>query len=534
MCLAFGWCSFAVLEIAMKYLLSLLLLSFSNWLLTAQEHTAHCEHQCVVEKEAVGPFYTHSKTAENSRFSTNGWQHFIGSTHQHSGYSDGYPGTTPADYFDRGRDNGFDFVLGADHSDFYSIPLTLHDACLSADVLDCISIDLTNPVGSLFKWANFKSIAAEKTNDDEFVGVRGFEWTSDRFGHINVYFSDNITNAKTDGGYVYMPTFWTWFTTDPIEIPGLDMLFGSYGGGDGLGVFNHPGDKSLFDEDPGFNWNQFEYVPEADSQMVGIEVFNDGRDYGADGRTYYQEVLDAGWHVGAMASEDHHGTDWSNDETEKSVMVAENLSTEGLKEAMYKRSMYAVRDFDLHMEFFAGNAFMGSQLKRKTASFVQLSGSVVSQNGFYTELVSSGNEVIETFYEADFAKTVEVTENEKWYYLRVVDATTGKSMAYSSPIWIEGGGDIDDSPATSVMNNGKTHVLKIAPNPVQRGDVLNIKSSVAFSQILILTPDGRLIQTIQGENLTEINTTTLNAGLYILKAQTAIGNGSLSQKLLVE
>jgi hypothetical protein len=500
----------------------------------SQEHTAHCEHQCVVEKEAVGPFYTHSKKEGNSRFSTNGWQHFIGSTHQHSGYSDGYPSTTPANYFDRGRDNGFDFVLGADHSDFYSIPLTLHDACLSAEILDCISIDVSNPTGSLLKWANFKSIAADKTNDDEFVGVRGFEWTSDRFGHINVYFSENITNAKTDGGYVYMPTFWTWFTTDPIEIPGLDILFGSYGGGDGLGVFNHPGDKSLFDEDPGFNWNQFEYVPEADSQMVAIEVFNDGRDYGADGRNYYQEILDAGWHVGAMASEDHHGTDWSNDETEKSVMVADNLSTAGLKQAMYSRRIYAVRDFDLRLEFFAGNAFMGSQLERKTASFVQLSGSIVSQNSFYTELVSSGNEVLETFYEADFDKIVEVTENEKWYYLRVVDAATGKSMAYSSPIWIQGGGDVDDNPSTSVMNPGDHRDVKIAPNPVQIGDVLNIQSHVAVSQILILTPDGRLIQTIQGENLTEINTTTLNAGLYILKVQTEFGNGVLSQKLLVE
>tara|TARA_R110001592_G_scaffold307299_2_gene580886 strand:- start:416089 stop:417645 length:1557 start_codon:yes stop_codon:yes gene_type:complete len=518
----------------MKSILTLFFLSACSFLAISQEHTSHCEHQCVVEKEAVGPFYSPSKRATNSRFSTNGRQHFIGSTHQHSGYSDGYPGTTPADYFDRGRENGFDFVLGADHSDFYSIPLTLHDACLSADVLDCISIDLSNPVGSLFKWANFKSIAANRTEEGEFVGVRGFEWTSDRFGHINVYFSDNITNAKTDGGYVYMPIFWTWFTTEPIEIPGLDMLFGSYGGGDGLGVFNHPGDKSLFDEDPGFNWNQFEYVPEADSQMVGIEVFNDGRDYGADGRTYYQEVLDAGWHVGAMASEDHHGTDWSNDQTEKSVMVAENLNTEGLKEAMYKRSMYAVRDFDLRMEFFAGKAFMGSRLKRKTATYVQLMGNVKTQHGFYTELVSSGNVVLETFYEANFAKVVEVTENEKWYYLRVVDASTGKSMAYSSPIWIEGGGDIDDNPTTSIQDSDHTQPLLIAPNPVRNGERITILSSSRWTQIQISTIDGRLVYEQQDENITEINASGLSAGVYMLYATSALGNKQHSQKLMVE
>ena len=37
-----------------------------------------------------------------------------------------------------------------------------------------------------------------------FTGFRGFEWTSDRFGHINVYFSRNDTNAKIDGGYATM------------------------------------------------------------------------------------------------------------------------------------------------------------------------------------------------------------------------------------------------------------------------------------------------------------------------------------------
>ena len=60
-----------------------------------------------------------------------------------------------------------------------------------------------------------------------------------------------------------MNTFYSWLTRS-----------------DGIATFNHPGDKSLSTDDPGFNWNDFAYVPAADDQMVGIEVYNSAKDYG--------------------------------------------------------------------------------------------------------------------------------------------------------------------------------------------------------------------------------------------------------------
>ena len=138
--------------------------------------------------------------------------------------------------------------------------------------------------------------------------MRGFEWTSDRFGHINVLFSKNNTNAKIDGGYVDMRTFWKWFTDNP----------NLGGGADGLGIFNHPGGKSLTDQDAAaFNWNDFKYVPAADHRMVGIEVYNDTDDFGTargPGAGYYVHALDKGWHVGAIGAEDLHGDPGSRDD----------------------------------------------------------------------------------------------------------------------------------------------------------------------------------------------------------------------------
>lgn len=503
--------SFACNFIVMKRFL----LSFSFLALVFNAFSQNCTHHCHnhaahSKNQAKKELVEINKNWKKRTFKTNGLIHFIGSTHQHSGFSDGYPGTTPADYFQSGIDKGFDFVFGADHSDSYIIPVTLHDECASENILDCIAINPLDLVGSVLKWPKFAEIAKEKTNEN-FLAVRGFEWTSDRFGHINVYFSKHISNAKTDGGYVLLETFWNWFTTDPVNIFGLEAVLGGYGASDGLGVFNHPGDKSLFDEDPGFNWNGFEYVPKADSQMVGMEVFNDGRDYASDGRAYFQEALDLGWHIGAIASEDHHDTDWNNDENEKTIVVAKDLTEASFKEAMKRRRTYAVRDFSLRLEYFAGDAFMGSQIQRKTDSQVLLNATVDTDQKVKIEIVSNGNTVVDSVFGKRIQKIVDVTESEKWYYLRVSDANTGRSLAYSSPIWIKGGGDIVDEINTSVVEASKQEFL-VYPNPVSRGNrvFFNARNLVSVS---LFSADGKLIKTTN-ENSIEMD---VESGIYICR-----------------
>src|SRR5918998_1752777 len=151
---------------------------------------------------------------------------FEGAIHEHTAYSDGEPGTRPAHAFRR--------------------------------------------------WAAIAE-QADAATDSSFVGVRGFEWTNDRHGHINVLFSRNYTNAKVDLGYLSMDFFWRWFTKPP-----------SLGGGaDGLGTFNHPSRRTIGDilpggllgflppaEQPGTQWDDFRHVPAADRRMVGMELFN--------------------------------------------------------------------------------------------------------------------------------------------------------------------------------------------------------------------------------------------------------------------
>lgn len=211
-----------------------------------------------------------------------------GALHEHSGYSDGWPGSTPRDYFAAGRREGLDFMGSGEHSDNADVPVVLSDLCAEAPP-KCLNADPVDPADALRKWDATAEQAAAATRDG-YSAFRGFEWSSDRFGHINVYGSSEDVNAKVDGGYADMDAFYGWLTR-PAELGG---------GSDGVATFNHPGAKHLSTDDPSNNWDDFRHVPAVDPQMVGIEVFNDRTDYGSVGAGSKGDPPPEGWYGRAL------------------------------------------------------------------------------------------------------------------------------------------------------------------------------------------------------------------------------------------
>jgi hypothetical protein len=347
-----------------------------------------------------------------------GWEafpHFAGALHEHSGYSDGAPGSKPADYYAQVKARGFAFVGGSEHSDSASVPVTLNEECATFPKLpQCVQ---PSPQG-VAKWEETLAQARAAT-DGAFTGFRGFEWTSDRFGHINVYLSRHDTNAKVDGGHVEMSAFWSWFTTSPER----------NGGADGLAVFNHPGREDQFTtREPGFNWNDFAYVPAADARMIGIETFNSGSEYGTNGpnapaKGWYAHALDKGWHLGPIAGEDEHGTDWGSLALGKTVVIARENSEAALREALLARRFYAVgrNHNDLRLTFTADDQPMGARLSRVPGSTVSFAAAVTAGtfNGGTLELVSNGGEVIATGTGSQLTHAITVAGGERWYFVRV-------------------------------------------------------------------------------------------------------------------
>jgi hypothetical protein len=356
---------------------------------------------------------------------------FTGGIHGHSAYSDGYVGSRPADVLASAKRNGNDFFAVTDHSDTLQVPISASEECLQGiPPIGCAIADQVHPADSFRKWAATKEQAQAATTSS-FTGIRGFEWTSDRFGHINVIGSTNQTNAKIDGGYADLDLFYAWLSRP--------ALLG--GGADGLAIFNHPGDKKLSTDDPAYNWNDFAYDPAVDDRMVGVEVYNSGSDFGSphqhgsgdDG--WYAHALDRGWHVGAVGGEDlghKRGDDWGGPGQAKTVIIAANRSWPALRSALQARRFYAVRNPGTHLAFTVDGAPMGSRLARPAGAVVTVHGAVAG--GTALDLVTSGGRVVATG-----ADTLDVTHTiapgERWLYLRARRAD-GAAVAYSSPVWL--------------------------------------------------------------------------------------------------
>lgn len=365
---------------------------------------------------------------------------YIGAVHEHTGYSDGAINTRPADVFAQVAERGYDFAFSTEHSDNTRLPLTVSGDCASEQLLECVIADDDNPADSFFKWQATAEQAQAATTDD-FTAMRGFEWTSDRFGHINVLFSRNFINAKTTSGYaVSMTEFWQWLL--------YPAQFG--GGSDGLLSFNHPGREDdiegILDPvggDPAYTFNDFRFVPGADYRTVGLEVFGKGSEYdsgGPDG-SWLAYALDKGWHVGAVSSEDHHGTDWGASDLPKTVLIARSADDDDLREALLARRMYALaqRHEDLRIGFSIDGEPMGARLRRPEGSDLELEAWVERDGSAFPaviELVTAGNTVMMQQETARLTVDVSVPEAERYIFLRIKDPETGRPIAFSSPIWL--------------------------------------------------------------------------------------------------
>ena len=362
---------------------------------------------------------------------------FVGPIHEHTAYSDGQPGTRPAQAFAQVRSFGNDFMGLTEHSDTFDLPIVTNTDCFEPQVIaSCALADQEQPENSFRKWAAM----AEQTDaatDESFVGIRGFEWTNDHHGHLNVLFSTHYTNAKIDGGYADMGSFWSWFTR-PVS---------QRGGADGLGIFNHPGRRTIGEivpggflgpvdpgtPQPGANWDDFRHVPAADARMVGMELFNGGSEYG----DWYVAALDQGWHVGAIGAEDTHDTSWGVPEDPKTVVLAGELVRPALREALLARRFYAIRRAGIRLEFEAEGLPMGSRLSVPAGGQLDLSGST-NAPGAALELVTGGGEVVASSAGPALSATRPAAAAERWYFLRALGGD-GRPLAYSSPIWVGAG-----------------------------------------------------------------------------------------------
>lgn len=393
-----------------------------------------------------------------------------GDFHNHTLISDG--AGDPAAAFDSMRRSGLDIAAITDHA-LYPADTPMQE---SERLAHGYVRSLTNA-----GWRQIAHLAEQANQDGAFVALRGFEWTSPRLGHMNVWFSTNWTDTLSTHGY--RPTDATLATIPPdaIERAGgaallqpdgapmyawhawLQRPVHEGGGLDGLLGFNHP------DREPE-RFDGFAIEPALHERLVSMEIFNRDDDYllrgvAAGNRSPLVECLGAGWRVGLVGVSDDHSANWGfNEGYGRTGLWLRELTREGVREALLARQVFATRERGFRLDVSADGIRMGGCLTKGPGP-IHVAVDVAAGPEWVGRRLSlqalcHGNAVPEVKWAAPIAVPGDADpplcfevdgrpEESRWLVIRVSDPSRaetgahatdfggyGRAIAYSSPIFL--------------------------------------------------------------------------------------------------
>jgi PHP domain len=321
---------------------------------------------------------------------------FYGDLHNHTGYSDGLG--RPTEALRQMRARGLHFAAITDHGEFFERETLIRDT---------------------HKWEATAQQVAALTGDD-FLAIRGFEWSSPRQGHSNVWCSATYTGYH-DTGDRSMQAFYEWLTKAQ-PLPGAQVL----------ASFNHPGREVVC-------FDGCVFAPALDDHIVALECFNRGDDYG----DAYFQALDRGWHVGAIGVSDHHSDDWGNPAFPRAGVLAPTLTLSQLQAALAARRVFATRSPTLALLVMGHDGLMGSRLQLGSSEPLRIDVWCHDPSAHHgrarLELWSNGGRLIATdetrgLQQVGWCVTIPPRDaREHWFVVRVL--YDGMIQAYSSPLW---------------------------------------------------------------------------------------------------
>ncbi|RZS83001.1 putative metal-dependent phosphoesterase TrpH [Motilibacter rhizosphaerae] len=204
-------------------------------------------------------------------------------------------------------------------------------------------------------WSRTAALADAADEPGSFTAVRGFEWTEPWLGHVNVWFSEQMTGVALPGGTRVLHD---WLHA---QVEATARRAAPSGGPGPLFGFNHPG------REPG-RLDGFALDPRLVPRMVTLELFNRGEDYlfegVADGLpSPLLAVHDAGWQPGLVGVTDEHGTGWGTVEGRgRAGLWVREHSRSGVAEALLARRTYATRLSGLRLDATLDGVGMGGTL----------------------------------------------------------------------------------------------------------------------------------------------------------------------------
>ena len=380
------------------------------------------------------------------------YQLYFGQLHAHTALSDGTGTVQQA--FDHAADvPNLDFLAVTDHSNWFEG----RDGLPGSGTTHMGDADAEKNNAA---WGEGRQAARDITarEDGTFVGLYGFEmtWSGGAPGHINTFNSKGFENRnaapyKKGDNYEVLQAYFDTLNENPETIS----------------QFNHPGDT--FGDFMDFAL----YDPITDNQMTLVEVGNGEGPIGGSGYfpsyAYYTRALDKGWHVAPTNNQDNHKGNWGDSNTARSVVLAEDLTEEGIYDAMKNYRVYATEDNDLSILYTLNGNAMGSILGDQDSIHIEAAISDPTDTAGTTrvEVIVNGGQVLaeDSFTGGSATVTFDgLSASYGYYYLRITQAD--KNIAVTAPVWV--GESINAG-----VSGTKSDVLM----PI-RGDQVNLSSQV--------------------------------------------------------
>lgn len=346
------------------------------------------------------------------------FKNYFGQLHSHTAENSDGAGTLKQAY-EYARDVAkLDFFAVTDHSNSF-------DTAPKDDKAGTYNLGDYNK--NNVKWQNGQNAAAAALTEN-FISIYGYEMTwSGGPGHINTFATEgfvsrnnNELNQKTnDAG---LKAYYQLLKETPNSIS----------------QFNHPG-KTFG------NFSDYAYLdPVIDARISLIEVGNGEGAVGSGAYfTSYEEytkALDKGWHLAPTNNQDNHKGKWGDANTARTVIYTNDLSVQGLYDALRDMRVYATEDNNLDIIYTLNDEMLGTIIDTVPAE-AEFSISITDPDSNdiieTVSIVTNGGEtILSQNFDTQNATFEETLENPAagYYYVKVVQEDG--DIAVTAPIWL--------------------------------------------------------------------------------------------------
>lgn len=355
------------------------------------------------------------------------YQLYFGQLHSHTTYSDGSGSLDLAlEYIaDLPDSANVDFVAFTDHSNYFDTSADANPESALYDMAQATAY-------SQNLWSAYKSdIAQFNATHSDILAIGGFEMTwSGGPGHMNTFNTSGVVSRNN--------TTLNNKTNDAGLLAYYALLSQAEGSGS-ISQFNHPGTAYG-------TFSDFAYRDQTiDSRIYLIEVGNGDGAIGASGYytsyEYYTMALDLGWHVAPTNNQDNHKGNWGNANDARDAIFAQELTEEGIYEAIQALRVYATEDKNLEIYYTVNDQMMGSAIADVSQPLdicVQVSDPDESDIISKVEVIVNGGKTAYTWQDPSQLALGELTAwldpEYSYYYVRVTQKDG--DIAVTAPVWV--------------------------------------------------------------------------------------------------